>query len=527
MPNNSSSSPDNNQNFETPKIDFFVSYNGKDKQWAEWIAQLLEESGYTTILQAWDFEVGSNFVIEMDNAIKSSDRTIAVLSQNYIDALYTHPEWAAAFAKDPTGVKRNLIPIRIGEANLEGLFSQIVYLDLVGHSEEEAQHNVLAHIKAIKSEGKNKRRIPETRISFPGSSVSYPSENYPAEQQNYGNLNLLPVKDYREFIGREDMLQGILEFLNSSNDQMLAITGMGGMGKTALIREVMERQETFKFVVWTSAKREKFIGASIKKIESEEYSLENILNDILDQLGFDDEVQLPLEEKLEKVKELLYENEILIVMDNMESVYDKEELIDEVYNLCGRSKILVTSRHDVKLNTATNIKLEGFNLHEGLTFITTYGRDVRGLVEAEEEHLHQIYHATGGLPLAMKLVIGQISRQPIDVVLEHLEKVKFNLEDYTFYRFLYRESWKLLNKEAKIALVDISTSPSKGGFTKSKLEANSNQDTVSLWNGIAQLVEMSLVDKGGVVGDERFSLHTLTRNFVLSDITEEKKWEEE
>ena len=36
--------------------DFFISYNHKDEQWATWIAKTLEDSGYTTIIQAWDFK---------------------------------------------------------------------------------------------------------------------------------------------------------------------------------------------------------------------------------------------------------------------------------------------------------------------------------------------------------------------------------------------------------------------------------------------------------------------------------------
>jgi hypothetical protein len=43
-------------------IDFFISYNGADKAWAEWIAWQLEEERFTTILQAWDFRPGGNFV---------------------------------------------------------------------------------------------------------------------------------------------------------------------------------------------------------------------------------------------------------------------------------------------------------------------------------------------------------------------------------------------------------------------------------------------------------------------------------
>lgn len=47
---------------------FFISYSGADSTWAEWIAWVLEEAGYTVVLQAWDFRPGSNFVLEMQQA---------------------------------------------------------------------------------------------------------------------------------------------------------------------------------------------------------------------------------------------------------------------------------------------------------------------------------------------------------------------------------------------------------------------------------------------------------------------------
>ncbi len=123
--------------------DFFVSYNGKDKTWAEWVAWQLEEAGYTTVIQAWDFRPGGNFVIDMQQATVEAKRTIAVLSQNYLDAMYTQPEWAAAFAQDPMGVKKTLLPVRIQECDLKGMLSQIVYIDLVGKPEDEARELLL------------------------------------------------------------------------------------------------------------------------------------------------------------------------------------------------------------------------------------------------------------------------------------------------------------------------------------------------------------------------------------------------
>src|SRR5437762_8079932 len=73
----------------TSRKDFFISYTSIDAPWAEWIAAELEYAGYTTIIQSWDFRPGSNFLSEMDNAIKVAERTIAVLSPKYFDSDYT------------------------------------------------------------------------------------------------------------------------------------------------------------------------------------------------------------------------------------------------------------------------------------------------------------------------------------------------------------------------------------------------------------------------------------------------------
>ena len=42
---------------------------------------------------------------------------------------------AAAFAQDPSGKKRRLIPVRVAECIFTGMLSAIIYIDLVGLSE--------------------------------------------------------------------------------------------------------------------------------------------------------------------------------------------------------------------------------------------------------------------------------------------------------------------------------------------------------------------------------------------------------
>lgn len=122
----------------TARPTIFISYNGADRAWAEWIAWVLEEDGYKVVIQAWNFRPGSNFVLEMDKAT-GADKTVLVLSDNYLRAEYTHPEWAAAFARDPQGVERRVVPVRVAPCSPSGLLAQIVWADLVGLSEPAAR----------------------------------------------------------------------------------------------------------------------------------------------------------------------------------------------------------------------------------------------------------------------------------------------------------------------------------------------------------------------------------------------------
>jgi len=142
--------------------DFFISYNKADKAWAEWIAWTLEEAGYPVIIQAWDFRPGGNFVLDIQRATEEAQKTIVVLSQDYLNAAYTQSEWAAAFAQDPLSLQRKIIPIRVKECNPEGILRTIVYVDLVDLSEQEAAEVVLSAFQD--------RAKPTQRPKFPSTS---------------------------------------------------------------------------------------------------------------------------------------------------------------------------------------------------------------------------------------------------------------------------------------------------------------------------------------------------------------------
>ncbi len=154
----------------------FVSYNQADRPWAEWIGWQLEAAGYEAILQAWDFAPGSNFVLEMQRALAETERTVAVFSPSYLRAEFPAAEWAAAFAADPTGGGRRLVPVRVAPCRPDGLLGSIVYVDLVGLDEDAARSRLLAAIR-------NERSKPAAPPAFPTAEAAprYPGTAEPLQ----------------------------------------------------------------------------------------------------------------------------------------------------------------------------------------------------------------------------------------------------------------------------------------------------------------------------------------------------------
>ena len=105
------------------KRDFFISYNKKDAETAQRIQTWLDQEGYSTFMQEADFHSGSNFVLKMDEGMKTTHRTLAVLSKHYLNSLFTYVEWAEAFSRDPRGERGILVPVRIDECEVEGILS--------------------------------------------------------------------------------------------------------------------------------------------------------------------------------------------------------------------------------------------------------------------------------------------------------------------------------------------------------------------------------------------------------------------
>lgn len=337
-------------------------------------------------------------------------------------------------------------------------------------------------------------------------------------------------KAYHRLIGRHDEIGRLLNALREPRGKpMIAVEGLGGIGKTALTLELIEisqKEGLFEHVVWSSAKPEYFVGESAIKSGVSDYTFDTLLGDIGRQCDRLDIPQLPAEQKRAAVRYLLKKKRVLVVMDNLETVSESAKLVHDAFLILGQSKLIFTSRHHIKHERVFTVKLSGFRQDEGVTFLREESkeRSIEAVAQADQADLIQIHKVTGGAPLAMKLVVGQMYRQPMNTVLSTLERAMFKGQDYPFYRFVYQHSWQMLDLNGRKALVDMSVFPPLTGGAVHDVEVVSQVESSAFWPAMDRLVLMSLVDKIGSAGQERFALHPLTQYFVKADIT--KEWAE-
>ncbi len=327
------------------------------------------------------------------------------------------------------------------------------------------------------------------------TAVRAPAHNLPAREQ---------------FIGRSAEKARLLEGLESSYP-VVAVEGLGGMGKTALVREVAwsyaETQEKFPAIVWTEDR-----GGSLR--------LNDVLDAIADVLGFTYLHSMPLPEKENEVRKLLRTHGCLLVVDNLDTVAD-EQVLNFVTGIPEPpSKAVVTSREQ-RLRAAWAVPLGKLDEADGLELIRSEAMRLAlpPLRDAAAADLRTLYDATGGNPLAIRLGVGQMKAGGASLA-EIIEDLA-TAADEDLFKVLFERSWsKTLagDEYAKRVLATLALCP--GSAARATVEAGSDVHHAYLSSALSRLIAVSLVDPVDLtpVDGSRYQLHTLTRAFVRKQI---------
>jgi tetratricopeptide (TPR) repeat protein len=347
--------------------DFFISYAGADRAWAEWVGWQLEQAGYSVVVQVWDFEPGDNFVVRMRDAIERTDRTIALISAAYLASPHCTDEWTGAFLHEPDG-KNRLLQVRIEKCDLPRLLRSRVYIDLVGLPPQEAQARLLAGVK------KGSRR-PTSEPPFPRDRGAQP--RFPGHGPAISNLS--PRNP--AFSGRSTPLRELHRVLMAGSAaavvQEATVHGMGGVGKTQLAIEYAYRHATdYDIIWWIAAERPVTIPAQLAGLARQ-----------LDVLELGDQAQL-----LANIWGRLRERDRwLLIYDNAESLRS----IAAYRPPSGEGRVLITSRSTL-WGAAASVRLDVLRREEAVVFLR------RRTGASDKRVLDALAETLGDLPLALE-----------------------------------------------------------------------------------------------------------------------------
>ena len=318
------------------------------------------------------------------------------------------------------------------------------------------------------------------------------------------------------FVGRARELAEIAELLANADCRLLSVTGLGGVGKTRLAREVAAQQMAafahgVHYVALGTLSTSERLAATL--VQSLDIPLIGTADPELALLAY------------------LREKEILLVLDGFEHLLEGTPLLTEILQVAPGTKLLVTSRERLNLRGEWVYPLGGLECapkeHVGdLTcfdavqlFLQTARRVHLGFQVREEQksHLSRICALVAGLPLAIELVAGWVRVLSLDAIeaeiTHHLDFVTTDARDrperQRSIRAVFDHSWRRLSDQEKDGFRKLSV------FCGSFCRQEAKQITGASLATLSALVDKSLLQR---LPASRYQIHELLRQYALEQL---------
>lgn len=373
--------------------------------------------------------------------------------------------------------------------------------DKVWEGQFVEENNLTVHISALRKIFGERKNDHQFIATIPGKGYKFVADvRLPFEKSEQKKLNDLAVSQNnltvsasREFettlIGREREIAEIKDLLRQNDVNLVTLTGAGGSGKTALARGVTdELKADFAdgvFFVELAAvnQAELVIGAIAQALDVKESSEKSLFD---------------------ALKDFLRSREILLVLDNFEQLISAAPLLQKLINSTAFLKILVTSRHVLKIDIERETVVTPLSLPPRDMVLTDENSSEYAAVELfirRAQNIRRNFVLTGenasfvaeicrrldGLPLAIELAAARVKLLSPQSILERLEnslnlltggKQDLPARQQTM-RGAIQWSYDLLNEDEKAVLRQLSVFAD--GFTVKAAEAVCDLSERSGW----------------------------------------------
>ena len=339
----------------------------------------------------------------------------------------------------------------------------------------------------------------------------------------------LELQTYSQLIGSEKPRTALFQALiNNNNHFIVAIDGLGGIGKTALADQLTRdliQTTRFDEIAWITAKHTHLSTLGRLQIESGRPALTfpMLVDKLTNQFDLPQKAERTQLERQRFVQQFLRERPCLIVIDNLETVADYRNLLPELRKWQRPTKFLITSR--IRLldePDVFSISLKELDTDAAFELIRFEAERTgfKDLAKAADTDLQAIYDAVGGNPLALKLIIGQLRFHSLSHVLNRFAQASSQPTEAGIFDYIYREIWETLDDDNKLTLLAL-TQAGETGFSLEHVAEISAISEKSVSHSLEKLILLSMVDLSGNLLERHYRLHRLTEVFLLNMFAEE------
>ena len=351
----------------TPSADVHLSYVPEDQIWAVWIASVLNRAGFRVLPHSTGAVGGGTAYDEALRASGSNARTIAVLSAAYLRSPQARGVWEAMVGADPTGMRRHLIPVKVGEVRPTPPFTDRTPVDLTRLDAGQAVEALLREL--------GRPPLLPGHPADPGS----PEPRWPRTIPQVWNV---PARN-AAFTGRNAVLEMLRDQLAGSSKAVVlpqALYGLGGVGKTQVALEYAHRyMANYDVVWWISAEQPELVNPALATLAGK--------------LGIrvGDCVIEAAQAAREALRRGIPHAHWLLIFDNAEDPVELEPFLPG-----GPGHVLVTSRNSAWSRMADPLEIDVFTRRESMEHLQ------RRVPQLTEEDANMVANALGDLPLAIE-----------------------------------------------------------------------------------------------------------------------------
>jgi tetratricopeptide (TPR) repeat protein len=379
-------------------VEVFYSYAHEDEALRDELKKHLANLKRQGVITDWydrDISAGAEWNEDIARHLESARVVLLLISPDFMNSDYINDvEVKRAMERHESG---RVIPVILRPVDWEGaLFSKLQALPTdakavtLWNNQDEAFLTVAKAIRVALQEldGQSGSHVMRPNIPRP------PTVGFVARRDKDGR----------------DIIERLQEELAPSQNQLVVLSGGGGVGKTTLAEEAMRVLNAVfnQRVVLTSA------------LGRDDYSLSTLLDDIVTQLGHPELRAVPPDKKEAQVQVLVASASTLIILDNLETIKgDESGRCFDFLNKRVSCPALITGREWI--DGAHNIKISAMEPDEASEFLNRLIQQARDSSVFGQVNRGRIMTASERTPAVMEWIVGQIDlAMDPDTVLDEL-----------------------------------------------------------------------------------------------------------